>query len=69
MFSIPGERALYVKEKEEQIIYLLELYVNDWLNAGSAKFEELVMLTLQMFESKRHIYDSLDLFRTEDETL
>lgn len=62
MRSTAGDPALYTKTQNSKLVGVSVLYVDDSLNAGTPKFENMTESTLHRFESKPRIYDSFDFY-------
>lgn len=69
MIPVPGDSALYVKSKDDEVIGVTGSYVDDSLNAGRAKFVKMTDATLQKFESKERVFDTFDFYGAQVDTI
>lgn len=72
MTPTPGDPALYVKIINENgrtnVVGITGSYVDDSINGGKGRFQDMTMNTLRKFESKPRIYDTFDFFGMQIET-
>lgn len=73
MLSAPGDASLYVKRStpkdDSSVDGVSGMYVDDSINAGNERFEQLTEMTLQKFESKPRTYDDFDFFGAQIRTI
>ena len=69
MKPLLGDPSLYIKRNNEDIDWLMGIYVNDGCLAGNGKMEPFTEKTLHRFESKPRVWDIFEFFGTTVTTI
>ena len=60
MTPLTGDQALFIEEDHQGVQGLLNICTDDFLHAGNAAFQALTQRTLETFEAKPRMWDSVD---------
>lgn len=65
MQRVPDDSDLFIKIRDFDTEGIMGTYVDDFLNAGTPKFERETQKTMEFFGTKPPVYDNFDFFGTQ----